>query len=132
MTTPSAPIKPTNAHATSNTTNQIAIAWTDLSNNEDGFRVLRSTAGADFFQIANLPANTNSYIDNGPGGNGLTPGTEYEYHVQAYNVAGYNDFTGTDTATLTLDQPTPPPARPAPRSSSTGPRRRTTPPTPRH
>ncbi|MFI5379946.1 MAG: PA14 domain-containing protein [Tepidisphaerales bacterium] len=111
VTAPTPPNKPTNAHVTSNSTTQVSIAWTDNSNNEDGFRILRSAPGSDFFQIALLPPNTTAYTDNGLGGAGLTPGTEYEYHVQAYNIAGYNDFTGTDTATLTLP-PTGPTAAP--------------------
>ncbi|MGA2497764.1 MAG: PA14 domain-containing protein, partial [Tepidisphaeraceae bacterium] len=102
VTAPTPPNKPGNAHVTSNSTTQISLAWTDNSSNEDGFRILRSAPGADFYQIALLPPNTTTYTDNGLNGAGLTPGTEYEYHVQAYNIAGYNDFTGTDTATLTL------------------------------
>ncbi|HZL35467.1 MAG TPA: PA14 domain-containing protein [Tepidisphaeraceae bacterium] len=102
ITTPTPPNKPTNMQEVSATTTQITVEWQDNSNNEDGFRLLRAVAGANFNVIANLPPNTTSYVDNGFGGTGLAPGTEYEYHVQAYNIAGYNDFAGTDTATLTL------------------------------
>jgi fibronectin type 3 domain-containing protein len=107
VTTPTPPIKPADAHTTFNSTTRIDLAWTDLSDNEDGFRILRSAPGTDFVTIVTLPANTTSYVDNGPFGAGLTPGTEYQYHIQAFNVAGYNDFTGTDTATLTLPPGTP-------------------------
>jgi fibronectin type 3 domain-containing protein len=107
VTTPIPPNKPADAHTTFNSTTRIDLAWTDLSDNEDGFRILRSAPGQDFVTIVTLPANTTSYVDNGFGGNGLTPGTEYQYHIQAFNVAGYNDFTGTDTATLTLPPGTP-------------------------
>ena len=96
LTTPIPPNKPTNAHATLNTTTAISIAWTDTSNNEDGFRVSRSANGGTFLVIAQLPPNTVSYADSG-----LAIGTDYEYHVQGFNVAGYNDFTGTQTGTLT-------------------------------
>lgn len=103
VTTPIPPAKPTNAHPTSVTTTQIAMAWTDVADNEDGYRISRATAGSDtFIVIAQLPPNSNSYLDTGFNGNGLAPGTEYEYHIQAYNVAGYNDFSGFRTATLTL------------------------------
>ena len=105
-TTPIPPNKPTNAHATLNTTNAITLAWTDNSNNEDGFRVSRSANGGSFIVIAQLPPNSVSYADSG-----LTAGTDYEYHVQGYNVAGYNDFSGTQTGTLTV-APTAPGATP--------------------
>jgi fibronectin type 3 domain-containing protein len=47
--------------------------------------------------VASLPANSTTFNDTN-----LTPGVVYEYHVQAYNVAGYGDFTGAPVQTLTL------------------------------
>src|SRR5439155_16785073 len=40
---------------------------------------------------------TVTYTDNG-----LTPGTRYDYHVQAFNLAGYSDFAGATATTVTL------------------------------
>src|SRR5262249_17776211 len=75
----------------------------DNSNNEDDFKIFRRT-GEDgtFGEIADLPPNTTAYVDLGPSGLGLTPGTNYEYHIEAVNIAGYSDFTGVNTDTITL------------------------------
>jgi hypothetical protein len=90
VTMPTPPITPSGAHATLITTNEIDLAWNDNSSNEDGWRIYRRTGGNTFNLIATLPANTTSYQDK----TGLQPGTSYDYHVQAFNVAGYSDFTG--------------------------------------
>ena len=89
-TTPVPPATPTNAKATTITANSIAMSWTDNANNETGYNILRKmTSGSNFVQIASLPANTTSYTDTG-----LQSGTSYDYHIQAYNAAGYSDFSG--------------------------------------
>ncbi|MDB5173535.1 MAG: hypothetical protein JWN51_2308, partial [Phycisphaerales bacterium] len=103
ITAPLPPNKPTNAVVTGTTTGQISLAWQDNSNNEEGFRILRENSiSGGFNQIALLPPNTTTFTDTGTQASPLTAGTEYEYHIQAFNVAGYLDFTGVDTATLTL------------------------------
>jgi fibronectin type 3 domain-containing protein len=95
---PVSPATPSHAHATLITTHEIDLAWTDNSNNEDGFYVLRKTGTAgDLVLIATLPPNTTSYNDKG-----LTPGTEYDYHIEAFNAAGNNDFAGAALMTVPL------------------------------
>lgn len=98
--TPTIPVTPSNLHATAVTTTTISLAWNDNSNNEQGFTVLRkkqTESDNAFVQAASLPSNTTSFTDTG-----LTPGVVYEYHVQAYNIAGYGDFTGAPVQTLAL------------------------------
>ena len=95
LTTPVPPNKPTNAHPTTVTATSIAMAWNDTANNEDGYRISRSANQGTFVVIATLPANTTTYVNTN-----LTPNTLYEYHIQAFNIAGYNDFTGFSTTTL--------------------------------
>src|SRR5205085_6854177 len=96
--TPVPPATPTNARVTLDSTNQVNLAWNDNSSNEDGFKVLRKASTASqFSEIANLPPNSTSYNDAG-----VTPGTRYDYHVQAYNIAGYSDFTGVTVTTPAL------------------------------
>jgi len=94
--TPTPPVTPTNAHATNVTPTEIDFTWQDNSNNETGFRILRSSDGANFNVLALLPPNTTTYQDTP-----LSPGTTYDYHVQAYNLAGYQDFAGFTQATPT-------------------------------
>ena len=75
---------------------------TDNADDELGFKVLRKTGLGQFGEIADLPPNSTGYTDNGSEGLGLTPGTEYDYHIQEYNIAGYSDFTGFTIQTRTL------------------------------
>ncbi len=105
--TPIAPPTPSNSRLVSVTTNSISLAWklnsTKPSDGETGIVISRKTGAAGFFQIiADLPAGTTSFSDFGPGVNGLAPGTSFDYHIQAYNVAGYSDFAGVSTFTRTL------------------------------
>jgi fibronectin type 3 domain-containing protein len=103
VTLPTPPVPPSNARTTLVTTNEIDLAWDDNSDNEDGFHILRGT-GTDgtFTLIATLPANTTTYQDQG-----LALGTQYEYQIQAFNLAGYDDFTGIVVSTSgTVPPPT--------------------------
>jgi fibronectin type 3 domain-containing protein len=103
VTTPALAPTPTNGQAVAVSTNSITISWTDNANNEDGFQIFRSVNAGAFTLLTSLPANTAaapstvSYTDPT-----VTPGTRYDYHVQAFNLAGYSDFAGITTATRTL------------------------------
>ena len=48
-----------------------------------------------FNQIVLLPANSTGYQDKG-----LSPGTLYDYHIVAYNIAGNADFAGVTESTV--------------------------------
>jgi fibronectin type 3 domain-containing protein len=97
VTTPVPPVTPTGARATLITSTEIDLAWQDNSNNEAGFKIFRKTSSIGTFNlVTTLPPNSTSYQDTG-----LTPGTQYDYHIQAFNLAGFSDFTGLSTATLT-------------------------------
>lgn len=94
LTTPVAPTTPSGATPTLVTANEIDFTWVDNSNNETGFRILRSTNNGEYFTLVTLPPNSTSYQDTT-----VQPGTIYSYHIQAYNAAGYVDFTGFNTTT---------------------------------
>jgi fibronectin type 3 domain-containing protein len=97
VTTPVPPITPSGARTTLITSTEIDLAWQDNSNNETGFKVFRKTSSIGTFNlVTTLPPSSTSYQDTG-----LTPGTQYDYHIQAFNLAGFSDFTGLSTATLT-------------------------------
>jgi fibronectin type 3 domain-containing protein len=103
LTTPSLPPTATNAQAITITTTSIAFRFTDNANNEDGFQIYRSINGGLFSLLAALPVNSIpapslvTFTDNG-----LTPGNHYDYHALAFNLAGYSDFAGLSTQTLTV------------------------------
>ncbi|HEY1379060.1 MAG TPA: Ig-like domain repeat protein, partial [Gemmataceae bacterium] len=96
VTTPNLAATPNGSQTTNVTATSISFQWNDVSNNENGYLILRRTGGSGTFLIvANLPANSTSYTDNG-----LSPGTTYDYHIQSYNLAGYSDFAGVTDTTL--------------------------------
>jgi hypothetical protein len=55
---------------------------------------LRQGGGLNFVAIATLPANTTYYADTT-----VLPNTQYNYHIEAFNAAGYVDFTGFEVIT---------------------------------
>ncbi len=91
-----APLAPSGLSATAQNTGDIALSWTDNSNNEQNFQVLRASNGSGFAMIANLPANSTSYIDSNTN---LIVGTEYSYQVIAVNAIGSTPVNNPSTAT---------------------------------
>jgi fibronectin type 3 domain-containing protein len=93
---PTAPATPSNGHATLITATEVDLAWTDNATNEVTYRIFRKNGtGGVFNQIATLPPNTTSYKDTG-----LSPGTLYDYHIEAWNISGNNDRTGATVYTV--------------------------------
>ena len=70
---------------------QIAISWTDTSNNETGFAVYRSTDdGKSYQQIATVAASVSTYVDTNPGKSKFV-----SYRVRAFNTVGNSAFSNT-------------------------------------
>src|SRR5262249_9884570 len=69
----------------------------------DGYQILRAVNHGSFSLVATLPPtsrtppSTYEWSDTN-----LTPGTDYEYHIIAFNVSGNNDFAGVNAVTITL------------------------------
>jgi hypothetical protein len=78
--------------------NQINLSWQDNGSNEVGFRVERKTGGGAYAQVASVPANTTTYVDNG-----LAAATAYTYRVRAYNASGNSAYSNEANATTTQD-----------------------------
>jgi hypothetical protein len=89
------PAAPANLIATSVSSSQINLTWTDSDNTETGFKVERCTGAgcSDFAQIATVGANVIIYSDTG-----LTASTGYTYRVSAYNAAGNSDYSNSASA----------------------------------
>src|SRR5262249_33556192 len=94
VTIPSIPAKTSDARATRIAPRQIDLAWTDNANNEDGYKIFRRTGDGTFDLIATLPPDTETYRDRG-----LQPDTVYDYHIQAFNISGFADFSGVTVTT---------------------------------
>ena len=84
-----APAAPTNLTATVPAALQIKLTWTDNANNEEWFKIERSTDGVNYTQIDVASANATSYVDTT-----VVPGTTYYYRVRAANAAGDSAYVG--------------------------------------
>ncbi len=101
---PVVPAAPSNLVATTFSSSQINLSWTDNANNENGFKVEQSTDGTTFTQVALLGSNAVSYSATG-----LSASTTYFYRVASFNDAGNSQFSNTANATTSPA----PPALPA-------------------
>jgi len=88
------------------TTSTIALSWTDVSTNETGFEIVRSLDNSNFSRIAELPANTTSFVDVG-----LKSNTTYFYRVRAVNKDGASPLG--NLASFTTERESGPPAAPS-------------------
>ncbi len=91
------PDAPTGLYANSIYSTQAGLTWTDNSSNENGFKIERAQGTGPFSEIAVVPINSTTYLDNG-----LTASTEYHYRVLAYNIAGNSAYSNTLTCTTTV------------------------------
>lgn len=98
------PDEPLNITATALSSDKVEITWSDSSDNEEGFIVLRSKDGVTFITVDSLPAGQESYIDTG-----LTASTKYYYYVVSYASDGnslhkYNAPVEVITSGLNIEQ----------------------------
>jgi len=90
-----APDAPSSLQANAQSSSQISLAWTDNSNNEQGFKIERSPDGTSGWTLVNtVGANASSYTDSS-----LSQETSYYYRVYAYNAVGNSDYSNTANAT---------------------------------
>jgi acid phosphatase type 7 len=97
---PVPPAAPASLTATTFSSSQINLSWTDNANNENGFKVEQSTDGTTFTQIAMLGSNTVSFSATG-----LSASTTYHYRVVSFNDAGNSAFSNTASATTSAAPP---------------------------
>ncbi len=98
------PNSPSNLNATTHSSTQINLSWTDNSSSETGFKIERKTgSGGAWNEIAQVGDNTTTYSDNN-----LTPDTQYCYQVRAYNTAGNSNYSNESCATTSDVPPNPP------------------------
>ena len=85
--------------ATTASTSQINLSWTDNSTGEDGFKIEQSTDNVSFTQIATVGANVTTYSNTG-----LTTSTTYYYRVRATSSLN-GDSTYSNIASATTAAP---------------------------
>lgn len=102
--TPSRAPTPRFGQAIEVTPTSITLQWTDLAYNEDGYHIKRRSGAGPYSYIAVLPPRQGiglmTYVDSG-----LKPGTNYDYHIEAFNLVGYNDYSGVNIDTPALSGP---------------------------
>ena len=91
------PAAPSSLVASSLSSVQIKLTWTDNANSETGFKILRATGSGSFVQIASLGRNLTSFTDTG-----LTSATAYSYRVCATNGLGDSAYSNTASATTAI------------------------------
>lgn len=93
------PADPSGLTATATSLHKIALAWTDNSDDEDGFKVERSLDGSTGWTLIHTTAaNVTSYTDTN-----LSSGTTYYYRVVATNANGDSGYTAVVSATVLSD-----------------------------
>jgi titin len=100
------PTPPTDLTATGVAVPAINLTWTDNSNVEDGYEVLRSPVEVDYYTyvvIATLPPNSMAYHDAGVSAN-----TRYWYYVRAKKDGGFTNQSNTASAIAATTLPTAP------------------------
>ncbi len=100
------PQAPYGLEAVAASDSEIQLSWVDASADETGFYLERSGTNQNFAQIASLPANTTSYLDDN-----LQADTLYYYRTRSFNSAGSSSYS--DTAIIATD-PAPEPIPSAP------------------
>lgn len=105
------PTVPTNLSAARYSEQEISLTWDDANGDETGFSLERCEVGVScptFSVIGSAPAASGqgSYLDKGPGGNGLEVGHTYRYRVQAVKASdcgwptGYSNESNDATPTM--------------------------------
>ncbi len=89
------PAAPSSLGAVAISSSQINLAWTDNSDNEEGFKIERKAgAGGTYSQIGTVTADTISYQSAG-----LNADATYYYRVRAYNSDGDSSYSNEANAT---------------------------------
>jgi hypothetical protein len=123
--TATAPAAPSASSATARSSSQIQILWKDMSSNESGFIIERSTDGTTFKQVGTAGAGATSYTSSG-----LAASTKYYFRVKAQNSVGMSAASNVVSATTSAIVANPPPDQPPttptdgtrPGASNTGPK----------
>lgn len=93
------PLAPAGLTATTISATQVDLAWSDLSNNEEGFSIERCAGPGcvNFTEVANVAPNGSGYNDLS-----VSVGLVYTYRLRAYNTAGQSAYIGPVAASTLL------------------------------
>ena len=92
---PTTPTTPSQGQAAAMSSTEIELSWQNNAANAAGIRIFRRAGVAgDYTLIATLPSTATTYQDTG-----LTPGTLYYYHIEAFNISGHGGLSGVSATT---------------------------------
>jgi transcriptional regulator CtsR len=92
---PTPPNAPSGLTATTISSSQINLTWTDNASNEDGFKIERKTGAAGTYaEVGSVGANVTSFSSTG-----LAASTQYFYRVLAHNAGGNSAYSNEANAT---------------------------------
>lgn len=92
--TPTAPTAPSGLTASTVSSSQLKLTWTNTAANQTGVRVDRSTDGTNFNPVTTLAASATTFTDSG-----LSASTKYYYRVVAINAVGPSSASNIASAT---------------------------------
>lgn len=92
--TPTPPAAPTTLAVSTVSTSSLHLNWADNASDETGYRIERSTDGANFSFITNVASNTSSWNDTA-----LSAATKYDYRVQAIGSSANSSYSNIANAT---------------------------------
>ena len=105
-----APAAPNELTPNSVTPNTVTLSWRDVSSDETGFRIERSTAGANDFQLAgSVNANVQLFIDRT-----VTAEQSYDYRVRSIRTGVESQPSETVRVTATTNAAPTVPGTPTP------------------
>ncbi|WP_051963008.1 fibronectin type III domain-containing protein [Mesoaciditoga lauensis] len=83
------PTAPTNLKVTGSDSDSISLRWDDNSDNEDGFKIYRSSSYYGTYSLIGTNIDDDNYYTD----KGLDSNTTYYYKVTAYNSAGESSYS---------------------------------------
>jgi hypothetical protein len=96
------PDAPTGFSVSVLSSSQIGLSWTDIADDESGYKVERKTgSGGTYTHIATVDEDTQIYTDSV-----LTDGTTYYYRTRAFNGAGNSGYSNEDNEATYIIAPT--------------------------
>jgi subtilisin family serine protease len=93
-TTQPVPAAPSGLGAVAVSSSRINLTWTDNSSNEQGFKIERSTDGANWLQVGTVGANLTSMANTN-----LMANTTYTYRVRSFEGPNHSSYSSTASAT---------------------------------
>jgi hypothetical protein len=97
-----APAPATNFQARALSASQMALTWSDAANNEQGYRIYRSTDDVTFNECATAKSNTTACTIGS-----LAANTRYSFAIKSFNAAGESPDAVATGRTLSIAPPVP-------------------------